>query len=289
MIRALYDKNREFDAVLERMVGVIGSSLDDKDDDALIFCTGTTGTGKSSLMLHAYEAFDPDGCNIDQIGLNEKDHAVALKSAKDKDSLRFCGYDEANVSKRDHAKTYNKDLIKLYFQIRGLQIFHWWNNPSVDMIDKPFIQERMKGLIFIFTKDTKRPRLYYYFTKSQLLELWAKHSKLTHRILKSNANKYSLYRGWFRAYKGKLWQPYLEKKEDKMEFAVDDFFEKYGKETLTKADAARKLDYNTDYFYTKFKKLVEGKDLLEGIHYIKTATKERITKEGIQRLKELAA
>jgi len=228
MFKAPFVEGRDYDEAIEKIILGIRDRIDEKDDDFIIFCTGTTGTGKSHLSLHGAELYDPEGCDIKYFGLNKKDHAVALNEAAKKKNKRYCVYDEANVSRRSHSSTYNKDLMELYFQIRGLRIFHWWSNPSADILDKPFIQERIKGLVFIYTKSTNRPRSYYYFTKTALLEIWAKEKRLSHDILDKHCEK-AMFRGWFKAYQGKLLEPYNNKKEDKMLFAIEKFFNAYGK------------------------------------------------------------
>lgn len=194
------------------------------DDDFLLLVIGPTGTGKSSLMLHFYEAFDPEGCDIKYIGLNRYAHAEALKNAKDKPDKRFCSNDEADISKRDHATKYNKNILKLMWQIRGLNIWHWWNNPSGDMIDKPLIEERINGVIYMNDKSKDKPRIYHYFTKKALIEIFEKEKNLKWQTLEKY-KRLAFYVGAFTKYEGKLKKDYLVEKEKKMASAVDDFAE----------------------------------------------------------------
>ena len=114
-----------------------------KDDDFLLMCVGETGSGKSVLTLHGYELVDPENCSIDFISFCPEDHAKGMKDLmQKKEGVRFIANDEANIQKRNSSTKYNKDLIDLYFSIRGLNFFHWWNNPSLDIIDKVFIREK---------------------------------------------------------------------------------------------------------------------------------------------------
>lgn len=241
MIIFPYKAGKLYDDGLRFVVQNIRQSVVEKDDDALILCCGTTGTGKTSLMFHAYEEYDAEGATIDQVALTRKDFAGALKTAKDAPGLRFAGYDESNVNKRDSTTRFNKVVIDLYFSIRGLRIFHWWNNPSVDYIDKVFIEERLKGVIFIFTKDKKRPRLYYYFRKRDILALYERVGDLKLRTLKKHARRYAYYRGWFLPYNGRLWAEYLKKKDERMAEKVEEFFAEYGGELVARPELQKEL------------------------------------------------
>lgn len=273
--RALYNKDRDFDEVFENVLLRIKKDMKEKNDDFLLMCVGTTGTGKSSLMLHAYELLDPDESDVKFVGLNPKDFATALYKARKRKGFRFSGNDEANISKRDSLTKFNKDIIDLYFAIRGLEIFHWWNNPSADYIDKIFIEERIKGLIYIFTKDKDRPRKYYYFRKVDLLRLYEKYGDLKLKTLDKVGNEYKYYEGWFRPYKGKLWEPYLEKKRDRMEEKVDTFYEKYGKESvevskdfISKAKCKRLFKINDKVFEKAISQLHHLGLLQDNIHFM---------------------
>ena len=282
-----YVKGRNFDPYLSYIIKGLKEKIKKKNDDFLLFCTGTTGTGKSSLMMHAYEEYDPEGSNIKFIGLNRKDHSEALFLAKEKPGIRFCSYDEAMVSKRDHMQKYNKDLLQLYFQIRGINIFHWWNNPSVDILDKPFIEERLKGLIFIFTKNNNVPRLYYYFTKKALLQIWLKEKKLSHNVLHKNA-PLAMFRGWFKPYKGKLWEPYCIKKDSKMVVSIDEFYQKYGQKTYSRSEAAKIIQVPKSTFFDRWPE--HAKDLEEGKHYVMGQKGlERVTEKGLEHLRKAFA
>lgn len=286
MKRMLYDQTRNYDEGVDLVIDKINQALTpEADDDFLLFCTGPKGTGKSSLCLHFYEAFDPEGCDVRYIGLNKSDHAAALKLAKEKKEKRFCGYDEASINKRGHGTKYNRDLINLMFEIRGLNIFHFWSYPSVDIIDKPFIEEIIKGLIYINDKSQDRPRLYYFFTKKALLEIWEKEKKLTHNILDKYKKKKAYYRGWFRPYKGKMWESYQELKKQKMFSAVEQFWKGMVEEQkrYTSSQAAEAMGYSFDYFKELFyhtkNKLQEGVD-----YFVTNGGLYRFTEHGIENI-----
>jgi predicted transcriptional regulator len=98
----------------------------------------------------------------------------------------------------------------------------------VDIIDKPFIKDRVKGMFFITTKSVDKPRIYYYFTKNRLLSIYEKYGNLDVKTVRKVRRKYSLYRGWFRDYKGFLKEPYLAKKNPRMVDKVKEFVLKFG-------------------------------------------------------------
>jgi hypothetical protein len=218
----------KFDPGLKFVIKTIKDAITGKEDDFLLLNFGFRGTGKSTITLHIEDEYLGEEADVKYIGLNPADFANALKFATDKPLPRFCSNDEANVNKRNSQRTYNKDLLDLYYSIRGKQIFHVWNNPSMDVIDKPFIEDIIKGAIFCVSKETKRPRLYYYFRKEDLLRIWEKYEHLSVRLMKRVKEEYAYYRGWFKDYDGNLLGPYKAKKEGRMDEKVNSFHEKYG-------------------------------------------------------------
>jgi hypothetical protein len=218
-----------------------------KDDDALILTIGDTGTGKSVLNLHLGSLIAPDDFSIDCISLDRETFADTMNYVKTIEGIRVANNDEANVNRRDSLSKFNKDILNLYLSIRGLNIIHLWCNPSIDLIDKAFVKERIEGVLFITTKSIDTPRIYYYFPKSSILQILEKYKNLELRTLKKVRKKYAAYRGWFKDYDGPLMQQYKNKKKRRMSNVVDEFFEKYGtkKENqiyLDVAKSARKMN-----------------------------------------------
>lgn len=255
MFKAKYDRNEVFDNVLKSFVDKrVKPIVTTKDDDILVICIGKTGSGKSMLMLHTYEYYAGDEATIEYISFNRENLADNLAgiTAVEK-GKRFNGYDEANVSKRDAVTQFNKALLDVYYTIRGLNVFHWWNNPSLDMIDKPFIKDRVTGLFMITTHYMDRPRTYYYFEKSALLLVLKKYKNLDYDTLYKVRGKYAMYKGWFKDYTGRLKQPYLDKKNPRMEEKVADFKAKFGSKEvktenlLTVDEVAEQTGYSSSY------------------------------------------
>ena len=119
-------------------------------------------------------------------------------------------------------------MIDLYMAIRGLQMLHIWCNPSIDMVDKFFIEERLKGLIYCPSKEAKA-RVYYFFRKNDLLAIFNKYGHLKLHLLHRVRKKYAYYRGWSKAYNGPLLEEYLAKKESRMDEKVEEFFATWSK------------------------------------------------------------
>jgi len=229
MFKPVYDENRMYDESLGNIIKHIKETIiKDKDDDFLLMLIGATGSGKSMLGLHIMDDYMQDEANIDFVGLNRKDFALSLNKVRERKGLKMCIYDEANISKRDSLTKFNKKLIDLYMAIRGLNIFHIWCNPSIEMLDKFFIQERINGVIYCRTKDTTKARLYYYFNKKAILKILQKYGNLRIETIDKCRRKYATYVGWYKDYTGKLREPYIEKKNARMEEKVVDFFKEYG-------------------------------------------------------------
>lgn len=278
MIRAKpWTKNteRDYDDLLYRLIhNKIKPLTAEKDDDFLVMAIGEPGCGKSMLMLHAFDEYAKEYADISYVGFTEADFAKSMNTIQVDDvprGFRFVGNDEANISKRNALSKYNKKLLDLYFAVRGLNIFHWWNNPSIDMIDKPFVKERLKGLFLITTKSMTKPRLYYYFNQNGIIRILDKYKNLEFKTIYKVRKKYAVYQGWFKDYNGHLKKDYLNKKNNRMKEKVEEFFKSYGKGLVsdnkeyiyTVGRLAELTKYSTNYIH-KF--VVEG-ILKPKIHY----------------------
>ena len=229
MIKAPYTTEL-YDPVLRDYIipTILKTLTKSRDDDFMLFICGLNGSGKSTLGLHILQAVLQDRATVECIGLDRAGFARALKFAKSMEKPRVCFNDEANVSKRDATSFYNKRLLDLYFSIRGLNILHIWSNPALDIIDKPFIELRISGVMFVASKDINRPRVYYYFTKKRLLKIWEKHKDIKLSTLRKEKDL-AFYRGWFRDFPAcALKHEYSKLKEHRMSFKVDEFYREFG-------------------------------------------------------------
>lgn len=245
----------KYDNFLPIILTQIKKTMEEKQDDFMLLNIGDPGTGKSMLSLHIMEYCMGNEADVKYIGLKRNDFAQALRYANAKEGFKMCNNDEANISNRDGFSQYSKDLIDLYLSIRGKVIFHIWNNPIVSMIDKYFVKDRIKGIIYITTKDKKLPRVYFYFRRQDIKRVLDKYGDLTLDTLRKAKKEYAFYQGWFRDYDGFLLKPYLEKKDSRMDEKIKAFCDDYGKEVndMTITEVARELSVSTETIrsYTK--------------------------------------
>lgn len=287
-----YKPKEDYDDGLKLLAKSATTFLRDQNDDNLIIAIGPRNTGKSMLMLHMMQMFMGKEASVDYIGLNRQQFAEALKRAKDKPNLpRFCANDEANISKRDAMTKFNKRVIDLYYSIRGLKIFHFWCNPSLDMLDKPFIEELVKGIILITDKSDDRPRVYYYFRKKGILKILNKYGDLKLDTIKKVRKKYSWYRGWFRDYDGPLRAAYEEKKTARMNFKVDDFFNEYGNvdDKLSRKELKTALGISNDVTLWNYEQKLTETGALKENDIRRTATgRVFYSKECLKKFEDMA-
>lgn len=248
MMVAPYNPEIGTDNMLPRMVSLWRRAIVEGDDDVLILNVGTTGSGKTNLSLIECTLYNPQ-TTPEQIALTKKTFAAALAATKHQaKGERVLLYDELELGKRSSMSNWNKDMMQLYFKIRGLNIFHAWNHPSLNQVDGEFIRERVNGIFFTYEKSKGRARKYYFFPKERILQFLRDHKKLHLETLKLHARKYALYQGYYKKYEGVLLTPYLAQKQGGMDEAVDDFVGKYGDNTAAKekhyslATAAKMLD-----------------------------------------------
>ena len=287
-----YEPNEKYDKGFKMLAEASTKFLKHRKDDNLILCVGGTNTGKSMLSLHMMQLYMGDQASIKYIGLDQSQFANALKAVKDKPTLpKFLCHDEANISKRDAMTRYNKSVIDLYFSIRGLRIFHWWNTPSLDMIDKPFVDEVLKGVILITDKSVHRPRVYYYFRQSGILKILKKYDNLKIDTIKRVRKKYAWYRGWFKDYNGYLRPAYEKKKQARMDCKVDDFYKEYGKvdDIFSKKDVKATLKISSDMTLWNYEKKLKKEGLLQEGDITTTPTGRKFySKNCLEEFKELA-
>mgnify|MGYP003135171840 FL=1 len=275
MVKKAPYRKGEYDEYLEKNIQHIKNILHKEEDDRLFLIIGETGAGKSHLGLHIMEQYLGEKAHVDLIGFNKSTIAEGLKKAKDMELPRLFFADEANISKRDSQTRFNKQIIDLYFAIRGLQIFHIWCNPSLDMLDKPFIEERISGIFYVIkNKNTPNYRLYYYFRKSDILAIYNKYGNLKLPLMYKVRKKYAYYRGWSKQYKGFLFNDYEKKKEYRMDEKIEEFFSSWSKEPnlLTPREMANKLNVSMDSIRKYADTLKEREILVEGENFFTAAT-----------------
>ena len=286
-----YVWGRPYDENFKELIKTAKWAIDNGDDYRLLI-VGEPFTGKTMLMLHAYEEFAEGRENIDQVALNPKGFAAALKIAKNErvrgERYVFLGFDEATVLGREAVTPFNRDLLRLYSEIRGLRIFHVWCTPSPGQLDNAFVDENIHGMIYIFTKSQDRPRLYYYFDRRALDSMRSKlggtsrKAKLSLDMMRKYSKFFATYKGCFSAYDGVLLAPYLLKKASKMDDRVEDFYGRWGEDkplSVRVLGSRAGLNPNTVLKY-RARFLATGM-AVEEVHYVLDAKGEPLwTKVG---------
>lgn len=253
-----------------RLIKLSGSVIgkDQKDDDFILVIAGTAGSGKSSLGLHTYTLLDPDTCSIDNVALTPQDLAKAFKTAGSRtDGFRYVQYDEGKLNRRDWATEWSKDLLSMYHDIRGKNIYHVWCTAMPNMIDREFVDSRVKGFVFVYSKG-KFARRFLYFTKGDLLRFMeANDNKISIKLLKKHGASFARLDSYFLKYTGPLWAAYADKKDDRMDQRIDEFYEKYADEStnLTQFSKQNKVSPMTTNKWFKYG--VEAALLKEDEHY----------------------
>lgn len=274
-----------YDPILKRIAKSVDSQIRGSDDDFFLMIVGSTGTGKSVLMLNVLEDYDPEEASVDYLGWDQGTFATALRNASRKKNKRFVGNDEANVNKRNNATQFNKDTLDLYYANRKENMFHIWCNPSLDAIDKPFIKDRIDGVIYIYEKTMHRPRCYYYFHKKDILTIWDKAGNLDLRTLKKYARRYASWRGWFRDYKGPLRAEYIKRAKGRVADKTERYYRKYAlKEdfSISYTAAAKDLGVSATTIKKHMSKLIKQGVLISEQHILETPTRTYLNGSGVE-------
>lgn len=231
------------------------------NDDSLLIFVGETGSGKSNLMLHAVTIIDPL-CSGDEICLTKEKFAKkqyeASKKSYDRkiddstnsrtieEKLPMLVYDEADLQKRNHSTKYVKDVISLYFKNRCFNIMHIWCWPSLESIEKTFIQERILGVFFCTKEKFQKGRIYCYYTKNDLVKLKTdlKDAPITNTVLRKSIRNYASFVGWHNQYKGNLIENYHKIKMDGALDAASVFLKNHGENTEIEGEVAGQRPIN---------------------------------------------
>ena len=284
------DWSGDYDENLPKIVEGVKHSFLNKDDDYLMLLVGATGSGKSNLMLWIYHLLSGVDACVDFICLSRQDLTLSLKKAAAFNGKRFVAYDEANIDKRGSLTKWNRALIDIYMSIRGLNIFHVWCNPSVDMLDKFFIYERVKCLLLITGKGNAR-RFYYLFTREALFEIFRKSGTLRIDVLMKARKKYARSVGYFREYKGDLKKDYLAKKSSRMTLKVDEFFDEFGDgggDWIPSPELRKRLDISRPALDNYEAELFKRGVLVDGENFRKALTgRKRYKEDAIELFKDL--
>ena len=196
----------------------------ENDAAATIFCSGPVGSGKSNLMLAAmdYIIDEPD---MGMIGTTDDSFAKAYDSVRDTPGS-FLAHDEANYSSRRSTSSRNEDTTALFMAVRGQNLITWMNNPSIQFIDKKFVEE---GLINFFIFINKPKKNYLLFSRDSMFSFLKIYGDLKFHTLLEHGEKHADYMGCFGKVRQDLWKLYEEVKRERMRDIGDEYVEKYKK------------------------------------------------------------
>jgi len=282
-----------------RLVDNVLTHIKEADDDFRLLIFGKTGTGKSRLALHLLERYMREQADIGLFGLNPQAYAAAVFKAKElrvkeKQELVACVYDEANILSTELMSEFPKEVIRMFAEIRGLNIFHMWCMPNPRRLPEDFTAEMFNGIIVITSKEKARPREFYYWTTRKINRLREKTgseanpSKITYSNL-LKWRKHADFKGCFRDYQGLLLPEYLRMKERKMSERVDSFYERFGKQqqAFGLTEASRRLKVSTMTTYNYFKEAVAAGRVVEDKDFFYSGAGEvRVYPDTIDKLKK---
>lgn len=237
-IDAPYNYSDKYDEYLPRVIAAAREDIKENNDDRLFICVGPTGVGKSMLAFHILDNYTQGDVHLDYLAASRESFAVAIKKLKDKFEQGNKGlplwFDEADSDNLEQNAKWNKRLFSLYMKIRFLNGFHIWCWPSLKAVDRRFVEERVNGIFFCYTKEQNKPRSYAFFPKQSILRMIDNKLPLNYYNLRKQKEKYAAWIGKYRDYTGKLKEEYLKIKHDGGFDAVDDFFNDFGDENKVK-------------------------------------------------------
>jgi ABC-type dipeptide/oligopeptide/nickel transport system ATPase component len=257
MIKLKYTKGKNYDDLLEELMKQTKIDIVKRNNDTLFYIIGATGSGKSNLALHMMTMYLEGEASTDYISLDRSSFAYSLKKVCQKPLPRFIIYDEANINKRDSASKFNKEAIDIYMSIRSKNVCHIWCSPSLDMMDKYFIRERIKGFFLVDGTGTNI-RAYYYFRKDTILQILTKYNSLNLPLLHRLKHRYAYYMGCFKPYTGHLLKAYEKKKDSRIDDKLNHFIQTFAKDEQISSTVLRnKLGITRQTFNLYCKELLK--------------------------------
>lgn len=282
MIVDEYDANASVGRHFRNFVLTANKTVTEKNDDFVMLIVGTTGTGKSNLGLWVQSLIVPEP-RIEQIALTRADLARAIDAELEAPSTnRYIQYDEGKLSRRDWASEWSKELLELYHDVRGLNIFHTWCTAMPNLLDREFIKSRVGCLIFIYTKDTDRPRHFLLFTKNDLLKFLDQNDNISMDTLKKYGKSHASMQSWFREYTGPMTVAYKDKKDARMRERVKQFAKKWGGDEMDQSEAGQHLGVTKQVVNRWLQDgtyFVDGRDFIINGNGVK-----KVTPEGLKSL-----
>jgi len=257
------------------------------DDDAFYIIAGRTNAGKSTLAHHLHDLWTSGEPDVSRVSLDRDEFPIkAEKTLQLPDiRLRVTHYDEANISRREAMGVFNRDLLTFYFSVRGKRALHIWCNPSLEILDRPFIEERVNGVWYIY----KRPKgRYVFIPRESLLRMIDDKVNFKQDSIEKNAHKYALiFKGRFKKYpQNDFKKAYDRLKETRTDHVARWLREKHHKgETFTERGTAKHLGVSLGTV-RKYTDEMINKGLFDKDSYRNAVGRLQYDKEAVHKIKE---
>lgn len=283
MIVDLYRADKNVGTKFAEFVINANKAVYNKDDDFVMLIVGTTGTGKSNLGLWVQDLVVPEP-RIEQIALTRADLARAIDAELEAPSSnRYIQYDEGKLSRRDWASEWSKELLELYHDVRGLNIFHVWCTAMPNLLDREFIKSRVGCLVYIYTKEIDRPRHFLLLTKNDLLKFLDQNDSISMDLLKKYGKSHASMQSWFKEYHGPMRAAYMDKKSARMRERVKEFAKKWGGDEMSQKQAADHLGIGSE----RVSAWLKDEYFKPGVDFVVNGTGVRkVTPEGLLSLEK---
>lgn len=209
-----------------------------KNQNFTILCTGETGSGKSSLMLFANLILE-GGIDLERIAFDVKTTAVSFSKADElsRNGVKgaFWGIDELKTYSRSSMHGFNKDMIDLFFSVRGKNIFCFANAPSAKAIDKLMIGEKtFDAFIYIYASQAR----FLWFDFKGFSRLIKQQGDCSHNVITEFGVNYALFDSYFSKVPDSVYDAYNKKKIEGMNRTADAFVQKYSEGKVYGIEAA---------------------------------------------------
>lgn len=205
------DHNGCVDNACRETILHLKKSMAQTEDDAVIFLTGDTGTGKSTLLQNIINIYsgDEDYSNSNTT-FNLKDYsdkmlelgkrAHALISEGKSPIGGYVAGDEFDYQSIENQTKQNRGLDKIFNTVRQYQIFQGLCWPEMEKIPKALVRNRVK-LIFVLDSKESANRTYILYTKDgirRMINDGIDSIDSTTLTSKKIVDKYAAVAGWFK-------------------------------------------------------------------------------------------
>lgn len=258
----------------------------EKDQNYTILCSGVTGGGKSTLMLHKNRVlgqmdFERMAFSIPTmassykvakelrdeyyerykemfLGLGFSDKK-AHKMAKKESAGIIWDVDELKVYSSKHASSFNTDFFDLMLSVRYKNYFVWANAPSPRSIDRKFLEEKIfDAFIYIHAAQAR----YWWFSYDGFMRMNKDFGAYDAPIIEKYGDYYAEFDGYFHEVPEELFAEYEEYKRASVDDVEDKFIETYSDgEVYSMERAAAKLGTSSNTL-RKYVQEMQSKNLI---------------------------